>query len=183
MKKSRIKSIIALILVGTLYFTCAVGSSSDTTTTSTDDSKDKTEAKTTEASKAEEYKLNQDIYITNSSGEYRIKFTGVKETSDRNQFADVEADRVIIIDYEYENISLEDDLYISELDFGLYDKDNNKMETYPSTETKAAAAVATGRKTTASVAYALNNSENYVELEFYDNMFNGKSDCKVILEW
>ncbi len=42
----------------------------------------------------------------------------------------------------------------------MYDKENNKLETYPA-DTKYASSVGTGRKTTASEAYALNS--NYIE--------------------
>ena len=39
----------------------------------------------------------------------------------------------------------------------MYDKENNKLETYPA-DTKYASSVGTGRKTTASEAYALNSN-------------------------
>ena len=42
----------------------------------------------------------------------------------------------------------------------MYDKENNKLETYPA-DTKYASSVGTGRKTTASEKYTLNS--NYIE--------------------
>ena len=177
MKKSKIKTLLVLLLCGVLYFTFAVGSGTDVTTTSTDAG---TQSKTSEVAK---YKLNEDIYITNNTGKYRIKFTGVTETSDRNQFSDKVADRVVIISYEYENLTLPDDLYVSSMSFKLYDKENNSMETYPAGDTKYPGAVGSGRKVTASEAFALNSDSNYIELDYYDNMFNSKADCRVILEW
>lgn len=177
MKKSKIKSLLILLLCGVVYFTFVVGSGSDVTTTSSDTG---TQSKTSEVAK---YKLNEDIYITNNTGKYRLKFTGVTETSDRNQFSDKVANRVVIISYEYENLTLPDDLFISSTDFKLYDKENNSMETYPAGDVKYASAVGTGRKTTASEAFALNSDSNYIELDYYDNMFNSKADCRVILEW
>ena len=128
------------------------------------------------------YGLNEDVYITNSSGEYKFKITGISETSDRNEFSDKVVNRVIIISYEYENISLEDDLSIDDWNFKIYDKDNNVMETYP-VDTKYGDSIGQGRKATATVAYALNNDSNYIEVEYYDNMFNSKSDCVFKLEW
>ena len=86
------------------------------------------------------------------------------------------------IEYEYENISKEDDLSVSEFNFKLYDKENNQLETYPIT-TKYGTSISKGRKTTASVAYALNSDSNYIELEYYDNMFNDKANCKIVFEW
>lgn len=178
MKKTKLKSIFALIICGLLYLTFAVGSGSDATTSNTSTSTD-SQTKTSEVAK---YKLNDDIFIKNSSGEYRIKFTNVYETSDRNQFSDIVANKVVIIEYEYENISLPDDLLVDDWSFKLYDKENNSLETYP-VDTKYSGSVGTGRKATASVAYALNSDSNYIELDYYDNMFNSKADCRVILEW
>ena len=128
-------------------------------------------------------KLNEDAFVKNSEGEIRIKFLSVKETSDRNQFSDIKADRVVIIEYEYENKTREEDVFISGMDFKVYDKDNNALETYPAGETKYPTSISTGRKTTASEAFALNNDNNYLELEFYDNLFASKADAKFILEW
>ena len=177
MKKSRIKNLLLLLLCGVVYFTFAVGSGTDVTTTSKDSN---AQSKTSEIAK---YKLNEDIYITNSTGKYRLKFTDVTETNYRNEYYDQTANRVAIISYEYENLTLPDNLYISSLDFRLYDQENNFLETYPAVDTKSPSSIGTGRKTTASEAFALNNDNNYIELDYYDNMFNSKADCRVILEW
>ena len=177
MKKTKIKNLLSLLLCGVLYLTLAVGSGTHVTTTNSDT---ETQSKTSEIA---EYKLNEDIFITKSTGKYRIKFTGVTETNDRNEFSDKVANRVVIISYEYENLTLPDDLYISSMDFKLYDKENNSMETYPAGDVKYPSAIGTGRKTTASEAFALNNDSNYIELDYYDNSFNSKADCRVILEW
>lgn len=174
----KIYSILLLILCGGLFFTFALGSSSNA---STSNNSEGTSGTTNQELKT--YRLNEDIYITNNSGKYRIKFTSVTETSDRNQFSDTRADRVVIIEWEYENLNIEEDLLVSEmLNFKLYDKDNNKLETYP-ISTKYGGLVGKGRKAVSSEGFALNNSDNYIELEYYDNTWNSKPDCKVILEW
>ena len=113
---------------------------------------------------------------------FRLKILSIKETTERNQFSDKQADRVVIIEYEYENKSREDDVFISDIDFQAYDKANFALETYP-ISVKHPSKISTGRKTTASMAFALNNDENYIELEFYDNIFSSKADVKFILEW
>lgn len=168
----KIRSLIALLLCGVLYFMLAVGSGSTATTSG--DANGSTAQST--------YKLNEDIYITNSHGKYRVKFTGITETEDRNEYSEKEANRVVLIEYEYENVDMDEDLYVSDINFKVYDKDNNSMETYP-VDYKFPSNIGSGRKATASIAYALNNDNNYIELEFYDNCFNDKADCKVILEW
>ena len=65
----------------------------------------------------------------------------------------------------------------------VYDKENNLLESYPADGTKYGSSVGTGRKSNGVGAYALNSDENYVEIEFYDNMFNSSADCKFVLEW
>lgn len=172
----KLKNLLLLLLCSIMFLVFAVGSSSNVTTSTNSD------GTTSSTNELTTYKLNEDIYVTNSSGKYRIKFTKISETSERNEFSDKQANRVVIIEYEYENISQEDDLYISEMDFKLYDKENNQLETYP-LSTKYPSNISKGRKTTASVAYALNSDSNYIELEYYDNMFNSKANCKVVFEW
>ena len=162
--KKKIMNSLLLICVGIMFMVFAVGSGTNVSTDATT------------------YKLNDDITVKTNSGEYRVKFTKIYETSYRNNYSDKRADRVVVIEFEYENISIEDDLNISDFNFNLYDKDNNKLETYPF-DYKSGGSVGKGRKTTASAAYALNNTNNYIELEFYDNMFNSKPNFKVIFEW
>ena len=88
----------------------------------------------------------------------------------------------IIISYSYENTSYENGLYISSVNFKVYDKDNNLLQTYP-VLLKYPQEISVGRKTDATMAYALNNDQNYVELEYYDNVFNSKYDSKFKIEW
>lgn len=128
------------------------------------------------------YSIGDEIFIKNEEGEYKIIFTGIKETKKRNQFSDKQAKRVVIVSYEYENISKNSDLYISNMNCRLYDKQNNSMEIYP-INVKSPQPVSRGRKSSGEIAYALNSPGNYVEVEFYDNIFNSKSDCKAVLEW
>lgn len=157
-----------------------VGCGSDAETSKTDSDTEKKEKKKEEK---KEYAIGETVNVKTDDGEYNITITGVTETADRNQFAEVEAQRVIIVSYTYENVSYEDDLYISEMNVKAYDKGNTKLETYPASERTYPDSISAGRNTSASMAFALNNDENYVELEYYDNMFNSKSDCKFILQW
>jgi hypothetical protein len=128
-------------------------------------------------------RINEDAFIKNDEGEIRIKFLSVKETSERNEFFEGQVDRVVVIEYEYENKSREDDIFISDMSFKLYDNDNNALETYPAGVTKYPTNISTGRKMIAQESYVLNDDNNYIELEFYDNIFVSKADAKFILEW
>ncbi len=131
---------------------------------------------------ADAFHIGEEIYIKNSSKEYKLIVKTVEETNQRNEFSDTNPKRVIVISYEYENIAGSSDLYISEMDFKAYDADNNALSTYPAL-IDYPQAVGAGRKGTGQMAYGLDSDKNYIELEFYDNLFNSKSDCKIILEW
>lgn len=128
------------------------------------------------------YRLNEPAIIKTNYGSYRLTITDVTETSKRNQFSDKQADRVILISYEYENIDSEENVYIFDSHFKIYDNENNSLETYPVSD-KAGESVSIGRKTNAIMAYALNNDTNHIEIEHYSNMFNSKYDCLFEIEW
>lgn len=127
------------------------------------------------------FKIGDEIFIKKDSGEYKLVITKAEETAERNPFDKTNPERVIIISYDYENISYSSDLYISNMNFKAYDKDNNSMDTYPAS-VNYPNAISAGRKASGQMAYGLNSAANYAELEFYDNMFMS-SDCKIILEW
>ena len=178
--KKKVYSVLSILLVFVFMF-MAAASSSDAETESKGD--DKESASQAQKEEMPAYKLGEKVTIKTSTGEYWVRFSSVKETKDRNEFSDTKADRVILISYDFENVSYEDDLFISSMDMKLYDKDNNALETYPSTLANEAPAVSNGRKGSGVLAYALNNENNYVELEYYSNMFNSSADCKFVLEW
>ncbi|WP_294578779.1 DUF4352 domain-containing protein [uncultured Thomasclavelia sp.] len=148
------------------------------TVNTTENSTNESEQEETETT----YKIGDIIGVTTSDGSYNLTITGVSETSDRNQFSDTQADRVIIIDYAYENIDVQDELYIFDSNFKAYDADNNSLETYPA-DVKSPDSIGAGRKTTGQMAFALNNGTNKIELEYFDNMFADSRDCLIVVEW
>ena len=176
MKKG--KNLLLLMICAVVFLTFAVGSSSGASTSSNSDGDS-----TGDTHELKTYKVGEDIYITNNKGKYRVKITSVEETNYRNTYADSKPKKVVIIKWEYENISIDDDLSVDEIfNFKLYDNNNNKLETYPG-DRKYGDSVSKGRKSNASCAFGLNSDEKYIELEYYDNFLNSKPDCKVILEW
>lgn len=162
------RRIISLFLVMCLAF-CA----SACTTATSENSEEQEVVK-------QNYKIGDEVIIDND-GQYKLIITDVTETSERNEFSDKNPERVVVITYSYENISQDTDLYISDMNFKAYDKDNNAMETYP-VDFDFPSSVSAGRKASGKMAFGLNSQENYIELEYYDNMFLS-SDCKIVLEW
>lgn len=180
MKKVLSTMLSVLVVLTFVFFAIASGTDAKTSSNGVDTT---SEGKTSATAEIPVYKLNETVSIETSSGKYTVKVTGINETSKRNEFSDIQANRVILISYEYENVSYSDDLSVSDMNMKAYDKDNNLLETYPSTEEKYGSSVGTGRKSNGVVAYALNNENNYIEIDFYDNMFNSKADCRFALEW
>lgn len=174
-------SLIMAVLVLCSFAFMALGSGSDAETSSNGTGTDTSNS----SNKAEipVYSIGESVSLKTSTGEYTVKITSVKETSERNQFSDVKADKVILIAYEYENVSYTNDLSVSDMNMKVYDKDSNLLETYPATEEKYGSSVGTGRKSNGVAAYALNNENNYIEIDFYDNIFNSKADCRFKIEW
>lgn len=181
MMKKAIYSMVSVLLVGVFLFFAAASSSDAETASGGTDSAKETQAAT--AAKMPSYGLGEVVTVKTSSGEYNVKITKVEETSDRNQFSDKQADRVVLISYEYENVSYQRDLSVSDMNMKVYDKENNLLESYPASGTKYGSSIGTGRKSSGIDAYALNCDANYLEIEFYDNMFNSAADCKFVLEW
>lgn len=157
--------------------------SSDSESASSDLEEENNDSEIQATAAAEEtYKVGDVIQISTYNGSYSFTITGISETSDRNEFSDIQADRVVVIDYEYENIDVPEELYISDMNFKAYDADNNALETYPA-DIKYADSISAGRKTTGQMAFALNNPTNRIELEYFDNMFSSTKDCLIVAEW
>lgn len=181
-KKSKKKALIFFIS-GIICFVISFAlSPADTTTEKTGNSEVTSKEKTNNESPDEIYKAGDTIKVNTSNGSYSLTVSGVSETKERNEFSDIKADRVIIIDYSYENIDVPEELYIFESNFKAYDADNNALESYPA-NIKSSDSIGAGRKTSGQMAFALNNDTNKIELEYFDNMFNDTKDCLIVLEW
>lgn len=154
--KKLLSLVMAIIVVCSFVF-MALGSGSDAETSSNGTGTDA--SNTNAAAELPVYGVGESVSVKTSSGEYTVKITGVKETSERNEFS------------------------VSEMNMKVYDKDSNLLETYPATEEKYGSSVGTGRKSNGVAAYALNNENSYIEIDFYDNMFNSKADCRFKIEW
>ena len=174
-------AIIAILglVIGTSGNDEEIGNDGIKVTVTEPDSKDE---KKEEAKEVKKFGINETVLIETSEGSYKLTITGITETKDRNMFSDVDPAKVVIISYDYENIDYADSVNISDFNFKVYDKGNNSLESYPA-DTKYSDSISPGRKASASVAYGLDNAENYIEIEFFDNMFSSKSDAIFALMW
>lgn len=77
--------------------------------------------------------LGKDIVLDHyEGGKYSVTFNKVKKTDKRNEFASSNIKDVIVLDYKFENYSVNDNISISEgIDYKIYDDENNLLITYP----------------------------------------------------
>lgn len=129
-------------------------------------------SKNKEKEEVKKLKINE---AYNYKGVYEVVINKVYTTSKRNQFSDKEAKKVIIIDYSYKNISKEDTLFISQMNFKAFDSKGNALDTYPVAGEHIPKAIPSGKTSKGSVTYVLNEG-NSIDLYFYNNMFNSKED-------
>jgi len=151
--------------------TSTVNNTNSSTSTSTNSSTTSNNTTKTSSSKTSiaEIKLNEPYIITNSYGEYSITFEGVRETQDRNQFSDVNPNKVIFVDYNYENISSETDVYVSSMSYKVMDDSGNVLDTYPvSDSTRNNNAVPMGGKSKGCDAFAIMTDTKTITILYYD---------------
>ncbi|MBU3197498.1 DUF4878 domain-containing protein [Clostridium algidicarnis] len=79
--------------------------------------------------------LNEPFNVQTDNGNYILTIEGARATEKRNEFSDIEAKMVVILDYTYSNISfgesLGKDLYIDEYAFQVLDDEGNVLGYYP----------------------------------------------------
>lgn len=144
-----------------------------------------TQSNVTATDKNHIYKTGDTVDISASYGNYRLTIESVEETTKRNEFADEQPQRIVIVNYEYENIDCSQDITISHLYFHAYDKEGYLLDVYPSIETKSPNTISAGGKKKASIAYGLNSDEDYIKLQFYNVDYSDMSNptCTYKLEW
>ena len=181
-------AVIAVIALITIILVVAILGSDDGTTTTGDGGTGTTasgEKIVTEDYSAKTYSIGDTVTVHTNRGDYSLKFTRVRETSERNEFADENPQRVVILEYEYSNISFDSDVVVSYLYFRPYDKGGNALSQYPDTSVKYTTNISQGKTATASVAYGLNSSDNVITLDFYDITLQSpqKAECTFNLTW
>ncbi|SHI02748.1 protein of unknown function [Clostridium collagenovorans DSM 3089] len=117
-------------------------------------------------------------YLSSDKGVNLMSLTinSAKLIDDRNKFSDKKADKVVEIEYTYENIGFDENLQIFDSNFKIYDKSGNALETYPAGGEKHSQAISKGKKCTANMSFALNDESNELEIEFYKNPLSKKAN-------
>lgn len=88
------------------------------------------------------------------SGKYGLTFDGVRKTDKRNEFAPYEAKEVVLVDFVFENYSVNKDIMVTEgVDFKVFDQNKKQLKTYPVVEpSKCPFPGGPGTRSSASIA-------------------------------
>ncbi len=126
---------------------------------------------------AVEQDITEDVSYKAEEGNYSVKIVNVYETEpDTDKTSPPEAERVVVVVYEYTNSDMESGLVISDSHFKAFDKDGNELEVYPQKNLFEPGEIGAEGTHTASVAYAFNNAENYIEIDYYNDISSETPD-------
>ena len=112
-----------------------------------------------------------DTLVASSDGVdlYEITFDKAFLTDERNQFSDDTSENVIVLEYTYKNLGIEDGLSIFEgLHFKVYDANGAALSSYPAGAELYGGRVSVGRSGTSQEAIGFNGDpQQTLEIEFY----------------
>ena len=116
--------------------------------------------------------IGDTITISTGNGDYEITFTDAYFTEYRNEFEEPQPENVLVVEYEYTNISYEpliaDGLYVMYgLDYQIYGQDGFSLDTYPYYPLDGDS-VSVGRSSVGSNSFHVNNGQTHFEIEIAD---------------
>ena len=127
------------------------------------------------------FDLGDIIEIKTEEGDYTLSIDSVELVKDRNQFSQKKPKNVYKIKYTYSNISKEDELYISDMDFRVIDGNGNMAYTYPGDIVNYPQPTIKGAKCSAEMIFGTHTEGDTLILCYTDNMFSDTSDLNIIL--
>ena len=162
--KKKIKWIVlAVIVLGVIG--AAMGGNDGSVSKTKNDESIKTEKKEEKKEEEKIYGIGETVTYSKKDNDI-LKFVvnSVKVTEERNQFNDSNPAQVIVINYTYENIADEDDVFISSVNFKVIDEGGNVCETYPAGINEYPQAAPIGAKSTGEEAYGLKQQSSKIKL-------------------
>ena len=153
-----------------------VSENTSTTTQTTDGVVEKPETKEeVKENKIERVGLGDTLVVSENGVDlYEITFDKAFLTDERNQFSDDTSENVIVLEYTYKNLSVEDGLNVFEgTDFRVYDANGAALSTYPAGAELYGGTVSVGRSGTSQEAFGFNGDpQQTLEIEIYGSLFN-----------
>ncbi len=140
---------------------------------------DNDESETTEQTSSED-----EVTLKSQEGNYSVKITAVFEAEPNSTDEDApKAERVAVVVYEYKNADITDGLSIGNTHFKAYDKRGKELKQYPQNGLFEPSEIGESGVFTASVAFALNNDNNYLKIEYYNDTASKKPDATFEQTW
>lgn len=145
----------------------------------------KPQEKDNDSAKAtEETSLEDEITLKSQEGNYSVKITAVFEAEPNSTDENApKAERVAVVVYEYKNTDITDGLSIGNTHFKAYDKRGKELKQYPQNGLFEPSEIGESGVFTASVAFALNNDNNYLKIEYYNDTASKKPDATFEQTW
>ncbi len=132
----------------------------------------------------EETSDEDEITLKSQEGNYSVKITAVFEAQPNSDDENaLEAERVAVVVYEYKNADITDGLSIGNTHFKAYDKRGKELKQYPQNGMFEPSEIGESGVFTASVAFALNNDNNYLKIEYYNDTASKTPDATFEQTW
>ena len=119
----------------------------------------------------EKIDLKKEIILDHyNGGKYGITFKKVRTTDKRNSFASDDIQDVVLIDYEIQNYSVDENLVLYEgMDFKIFDSNNNQLTSYPLTQSlKYPDSVSIGETSTGTIAIGSKEKLSTINIVTYN---------------
>lgn len=128
--------------------------------------------------------VSENVKLDAHDGSYSLNVTAVYDTApDTDEPNPPEAQRVAVVVYEYTNEDISSGLSIGNTHFKAYDKNGRELQQFPQKGLFEVGEAGKSDTYTASVAFALNNDENYMKIEFYNDAASETPDAVYEKEW
>lgn len=127
------------------------------------------------------YSMGDIIEVKTDEGDYTVSIDNIELITERNQFADKDPVELYRIGYTFSNISMDEDLYISDMNFRVIDGNGNMAFSYPGDITIYPKDTIKGARSAGEMVFGTHTSGNTLTLCFTDNMFSNVSDFKIVL--
>lgn len=122
--------------------------------------------------------VSENVKLDAHDGSYSLNVTAVYDTApDTDEPNPPEAQRVAVVVYEYTNEDISSGLSIGNTHFKAYDKNGRELQQFPQKGLFEVGEAGKSDTYTASVAFALNNDENYMKIEFYNDAASETPDA------
>lgn len=106
--------------------------------------------------------------------QYALTFLSAIETDARNSYSKEDIAQVIEIVYLCENLNMEEDLYISELDFNFIDEKGNMIKTYPLDNRYELVQTTKGARSLGSFHVGAKESSSMIKALYTNNWFSNE---------